>query len=172
MAEIDLVNIKPVDYARNCCVSKARSLGVAWLVMIDNDCIPQDVLGVIAQAEARGCEAHVDIVGLACGTSNDKCRSFSLNLRCAAHKEIGQFVGVDDIGTGVMMIRMSSLLEKLPVGPWFCWEYEADELHATKAGEDNFFCRRAIAAGLSLWTHKSISASHIRSVDLTSLVGR
>lgn len=161
--QLDWVDAKPVAHARNLCMSKARSLKSDWVVMVDNDIAPVDPLTVLAQAQ----EHSLDIVGLTAGVSIDGKLRFATALN---DQREGNFLGVDLIGAGCLMVR-SSVWSKIRKGPWFKWESGDDELLSAEGGhgEDVHFCNLARAAGFRLWTHTQL-AGHLHTVDLTTLI--
>ena len=156
---------RPVDYARNLCVSKARSGGFDWLCMIDHGCAPScsplDVLATVP--------SEVSIVGLGAGICVNGVHKW--NIETPAKPEVlGKFQEVSRIGAACLMMR-SQVWQRIK-GPWFRWVTGDDELLSPEGGkgEDVFFCDLARQNGFKIWTHGTSPAGHLRTCDLTEIV--
>lgn len=138
-----------VTYARNHACNAALETGANWLVQIDNDiCPPANFLDVIPQAE----HAAVSIVGLPCMTVHpDGIRPVYKKL---PQESTNGFAAVDWIGAGCLFVKTDAL-KSIP-RPWFL----ADERGMK---EDSYFCKKAQAAGIQVYTNEAFPADHLRT---------
>ena len=77
--------------------------------------------------------------------------------------EEGKIIPVDCCGLGCALIR-SDLFEKIDK-PYFFFAHEGDpsdpENKGYCHGEDMYFCRKVIQAGIQIWAHGSVLCGHI-----------
>src|ERR1700676_2352001 len=160
-----LYALTPTDFARNTAVKMARDRKADWLLMLDNDTSPNaDPLTVIATAPDGA-----DVVAMTYGSVFGSGCTMVLDPIPGAVS--GDFMGVRSVGTGCMALR-SSVWKKMK-GRWFKIVSDKDsELYTPLFSEDMYFCKQAIAVGLSIWMHRTAVAAHWHSLDLTALVPR
>lgn len=153
-------DLRPVEYARNCCVASAREAGADVCVQIDNDNFPPPNFGDILH-DAIGTGKAVVSLPYA-GLIDNAPRM----LPGDSGPRDGQFRTTGCAGAGVLIIS-SEVWRVIPRGPWFRWLTEDDELLSRKLGEDYFFCGLVKRHGLTVWTHQRV-AGHLKTVELTS----
>jgi Glycosyltransferase like family 2 len=165
--------------ARNRCVEQFfMTSGCDWLCMVDNDNIPpvNFVSRVIEFAQSR---PDVDIVALPyymrpelggnartllctgwhTSTPNEYEMPFQLKP---------EWQEIDVGGAGCMFVRRDVFVR---LGkPWFRIPERAVQEHLMNgASEDCAFCDDAKAAGFHVWSHGGLLASHLHTVDLSSV---
>jgi hypothetical protein len=167
-AEISLVTgYWPVDHARNICVARATQNRADWLLMIDNDNVPDpQTLNAIAMADRRG---H-SVVGFACpfwGDFGIYPSAFGGDVPNPMHDEF--FEEILECGSPCLAIRMT-VFEKL-VHPYFrlSLDKNMEDLGVGALGEDIRFCRAARAAGFRIHLARGISVDHFKTVSLLKM---
>lgn len=150
---------------RNDCVAHFLSTDNEWLFFLDSDMVPPaDVVPrLIAHDKdivAGLAFARVHPYPPAAGYLVDDKFSFLSDLD--ATQPLRE---VDWVGAACLLIRRR-VLEKLatPGELWF-------EANAEDSGEDNAFCKKAKAAGFTVWVDTSCSVGHlgVTSIDVNSL---
>jgi hypothetical protein len=123
-----------------------------WLLMLDSDMMPP--ADTIARLLAHG----QPIVG-ALYRQKRPPYPFVAARDDKQPLRLGTLERVALIGAGCLLVRRA-VFESLPE-PWFTANGE-------DVGEDADFCRKAIAAGFSVWCDTTLEAGHITSLPVTS----
>jgi GT2 family glycosyltransferase len=182
-----LVDLTPIEYARNRASMDALEMGADWLLMIDNDqVIPDNLVELIEEAHSS---PAVNIVSIAtwmmrraqispfpmvnnmpvCDTAAEKRIPERLWLKWQKTwaERIGHpypgFQEVSSGGAGVMLIRRS-VLERIKA-PWFHMPLD-QQTGEGRGGEDDYFCARATEAGFKIHCHRGFTCGHLKTVDL------
>lgn len=82
------------------------------------------------------------------------------------------FDGVIDAdcgGGGCMMIRRH-VFERIGF-PWFQWPEQLTATDIVMQSDDGNFCDRALAAGLSIKAHGGVRCGHLKTINVSRLVG-
>jgi len=175
---VEIVEHAPVDFARNVCVDIARRGGYDYLIQLDNDQTfadigPMDVLFEALQGERK------DVIGMPYVQSlqqNGNCVRFNLGyepLPVERQQTDGNFITVDRVATGCMILSRRVWTEILPKGPWFKWMTDTtNELlapdPAIKGGEDYYLCHLLAERGAKVWMHRT-PIGHLKAADITAL---
>jgi hypothetical protein len=167
--EIQLVvDCRPVDTARNCCVIAAREHHADFLLMIDCDQSfwIKSPLDVLARA---GSDKF--IIGFPYAQTEPGKGSF---WGAENREPNSEFFRVARMGTGAMFIH-HTVWETIP-GPWFKWCYDEStearnvliDSEGTALHEDYWFSKRALENNFVVWAHKD-PISHWKTRDITWL---
>lgn len=135
-----------IGQLRSGCVALAQQAGASHLLFVDADMrFPEDTLD-------RLLEASVDIVA-ANYVQRTMPEWFVARIAGASVSSVGCTgrLAVDSVGCGVMLIKMS-VFDRLE-RPWFATPDDGYE----HVGEDVYFCRKARAAGLTVWIDHDLS---------------
>jgi len=146
--------IRAYDLARNGAVEQAKKERADWLLMVDNDMVPQfNPLDVLAMAGDRA------VIGwtYALGSGQGDYQIFPPGERS------GEFTEVGAVGTGLIAIH-SSVWKRIKA-PLF--RTLSDGVNYT--GEDMYFCQQARNNGFKIWTPKQL-IGHMHTVDVTGMV--
>jgi GT2 family glycosyltransferase len=163
-----LNNARPHDHARNRAVQAFLESGLEWLLMVDNDMVPQaDLLTMLDYAAA---EADTVVPKFYCLSGNDPS---VLRINLAWKLLPGQtsipanvsWVELAGAGTGCIAVRRRAF-EKLEK-PYFKFGYDANGF--TIEGEDEYFSRTARAAGLRIFGNTAFECDHLHTISLSAL---
>ena len=150
------------DFARNLAMDSARKQQAIWNLQLDNDISMRcDVLSLIGQLSP-----DMLVVGMPYGIKHDG------RLRLCAdgeHEKRGQFVRVDKIGAGALLVNRQVWEQVNP--PWFRWIPQEDSLLSMGTGEDVYFCDQLKKAGIAVWASRML-AGHYRTLDASEIVAR
>jgi hypothetical protein len=130
---------------RNMIVEKAKQAKCNYLMFLDTDMLYEN------DGIERLLKQDKDIIG---GMYNFR--------RLPIENLVRDFEGqketfkVDFLPTGFMLVKME-VFDKLEK-PYFFFDYD-DEHHLD--GDDSYFCRKAVKAGISLWCDPTIKLRHI-----------
>lgn len=177
--EMDLglmVDVAPVEFARNNAALDSLREKADWLLMIDNDQVLPANLGQLI--ETAHTNADINIVSLPTfmlrgGQNNPRPTVNSWVQRDSSghwvHRPslpaIEGFQEIGNGGAGVMLIR-TRMFETLPA-PWFRVLFDPKTC-APLCGEDDFFNKRAREAGFKVHTHSGYQCGHFKTVDLAA----
>jgi hypothetical protein len=153
---------RPVEYARNTCVWKARAGGNDYLVQIDNDMVLPSNFADILDEVVRTNKA---VVSLSSGVLLPEGPQI---IPGDNGQKDGRFQETRCAGGGVLIIS-ADVWRVIERGPWFRWVTNDDEVLSRKLGEDYYFCELVQAHGLKVWTHERL-AGHLKTADATRLV--
>lgn len=162
-----LVNVVPVDYARNKAMMIARDeVKPEWLILIDNDqAFDQSPLDIVVDPLAQG----KDVIGyptLMISSVEDQRKGRIVTLNTGAEVLAtdgdGRFGEVTRCGGGAFIINRT-IWENIP-GPWF--KFLRDETtQEIRVSEDFNFCDLVRAKGFSVWVPNK-ACRHFHTVDL------
>lgn len=156
---------KPIAYARNQIVKSFLSLDFEYLLMIDAD---QSVDMRFLSHWQYGLDIISPICMILKGNEvlplllKEKQDSFEYEI--IKDYMPGQFIAVDAVGTGCIMIARK-VFETMPA-PWF--EYLFDAEGNMKTGNDFYFCRKAKKLGFNIYVDTSIVSNHYQEFDLAN----
>jgi hypothetical protein len=159
-------NHRPFEYARNRTIALARDLKADWLISFDNDnYVDGNPLDVLAEADGK------DVIGLTYGVGGTLFPSSNEGAIDGNFREEPVWVG------GAMLIIRNAVWEKIPRGPWFRWEQPRNELLAPDVAgcavdEIEPFCNLVRQHGFRVWTHRTVLAGHLKTVDITALANK
>lgn len=157
-----VIDQRPVEYARNTCVVKARAMRVSACLQIDNDnLLPADFGDILDDALSTG-KAVVTLGYGALLPTGPRMLSDDNGPRDGNFRETG-------LGGGGVLIINSEVWRVIPRGPWFRSLPNDDEVMSCKSSEDYQFCELVQAHGLKVWTHEQL-AGHLKTTDATRLV--
>ena len=154
---------KPISYNRNQVCKRFLETDADYLLMFDNDCIPERVDRILDMADY-----DKDIIGATCfGFTKKMIVPFVMKQRDDYRYDVldtdlnNGVVECDGIGSGVMMIARR-VLEDIPYP--FKNEYDPEGIKTT--GLDFNFCRRAKKLGYRVFADTDNLTSHWTTVDL------
>jgi GT2 family glycosyltransferase len=155
--------VSPVENARNQIVQEFLASSGSWLVMIDNDVIPQShFLKVLDAAEAEGKKVFgipTPVFNPSGAAWNIGQRQDELLFRIAATLPNSGWHQCDYIGAAFLGIHRS-VLEKIGSG-WFD--------SSPTLTEDFSFCERATKAGFPIWFPGDVRCDHAHSIGLLKM---
>lgn len=171
---VEMVGERPLHFARNLCVAKARSWDASYLMMVDSDMtLPDTFADVLDAAISR----ELEVVGLpyalfnACGGKkrwaiipdvNSGIQTFGILPPMEdGFREVGGVAG------GVLIIR-NDVWRKLR-GPWFLYEFNNDELASKRVDEDFHFAELCRENGIKVWVHDD-TAGHLKTANITGII--
>lgn len=177
--EMDLalmVDVTPVEFARNQSALDSLREKADWLLMIDNDqALPANLGQLIEQAHA---DSDINIVSLPTymlcrGVENPRPTLNSWVERDSSRRGVNRlslpaapgFQEVLSGGAGIFLIR-TRMFEILQA-PWFKVLFD-EQTSAPLCGEDDFFNNKARRAGFKVHTHSGYQCSHFKTVDLAA----
>lgn len=178
----------PITVLRNQSCKEAIRLGFDYLLMIDNDMVPDSEIGTDKRAKVflpnaiEFAEANKPcIVGAPYCTGGDKqeCNVFKYestadqsatmpaNVVRFSRKEASErtgFEAVPAIGTGMLLISVAALakIEK----PYFKYEYTNDDQTQLLMTEDIYFTRNASWSGVGVYTFWDGWAGHRKELTV------
>ena len=170
---IEIVAGYPVDRVRNQICKRFLESDAEYLLMIDDDTIPpvtvldmarrgKDVVGAL-------CYAYTPALGyysVAYPSGNRDLKAPRLGI--GSHIEHHGLLQVELVGTACLLIHRR-VLEALDP-PYFKMLLDDDCL-LIKDSEDFTFCRKAGAAGFSVWLDTDQPCSHVKALDMHASVG-
>jgi|SRR5579862_354572 len=152
---------RPVDFARNFCVSLAEAKRATWLLMIDNDesvrSNPLDVLLLAGDKKIIGIPAAQLSVG---PTISGPVITTSTEGPISQDEH---FVEVKAVGSGVLFVH-HEVWERMGQ-PLFFTTYK--NLREVDTGEDFNFCHSARDAGFNVFATKFV-ANHFHTAETAS----
>ena len=163
--EVTVSDAPHIHVARNTCMVKARESNVDFLIQLDSDItLPEHFADVLSDVISR----NLDVVGLGYAlfgaVAKDKwaiCPPISAGIFGNEYREVGS------VPAGILIIR-SAVWQQVP-GPWFKYEWKADEIASRQMDEDMYFCELAGKFGFKVWTHNDV-AGHLKTVDMSGVI--
>lgn len=170
---VDIVAGYPVDRVRNQICRRFLQSDAEYVLMIDDDVVPPaDVLGMAGHGKdvvAGLCYAYVPSTGYYSVAypepGEDGVRPPRLPIGDGL--EGHGLLEMELVGSACLMVhrRVLEVLDR----PWFVTELDEDGLFIADS-EDFSFCRKARAAGFSVWLDSDRVCSHYRTLDMKASV--
>ncbi len=167
---LEVLTLKPIDYARNCAVKDFLATDFQWLLMIDNDMAPPpNLLDMVDRAEER-----MDILVPKCPGIMDSVVMSTPGIGILLGWQLfagglgkNEWCEIAWSGTGVIFIRRR-VFECMGNQGWFRFIYDADGMMLNS--EDINFCQKARKAGFTIWGNQQFAVEHFKTVPLFALV--
>ena len=150
----------PVERARNFSARQALELGADWLLMLDNDIMPQ--ANILRVLDGAGPDQHIILLpywGVLDGIPAIHVMGENA-VRVVPHSG---FQEIRAGGTGAIFIQRR-VLETLRK-PHFSMRLSDDGLKVIM-GEDFDFCEKARKRGFRIWTHGDFPVEHLHVFQL------
>ena len=170
---VDIVAGYPVDRVRNHICRRFLESDAEYLLMIDDDVVPPstvlDMAGHDKDVVAGLCYAYVPSTGyyVVAYLPKDRDGRRPPRLPLGTGIEGRGLVEVELAGTACMMVHRRVLEAVEP--PYFAMELD-DERLLLRDSEDFAFCRKARAAGFSVWLDTDQPCGHLRTLDMSATV--
>lgn len=162
--------MQPVDANRNKMVKNfLKDEDNDWLLMVDNDVVPPaNILEMIEYGKPVVSAAVTIKKGsvpqpIILVSEGDQYRQ--VNLSEYVDKEEGDYINVDAVGTGCILIRRDVLEDMKP--PWFKFKY--NEEGGLALGEDFYFSKRLEQSDVPMYVSTQHVCRHFKKIDLTEV---
>ena len=154
-------SMSPLDNSRNTLVERALDQNPDYILFLDTDNIlaANTIMGLVDSME----ENNADIMS---ALYFEKSKPYFPVLRELRNDifwrvdnvELNKVMRVDIVGMGCCIIK-PSVFKKLK-WPWFKYNYEKQGYKTTQIGEDIFFCRNVIKAGMKIFCNTGLVVGH------------